>query len=347
MRSETEKTGAEPGDRASASSLLDEALAYVYPAALRAVATVGVADHLADGPLTVTALASRAGVEEDSLRRVLRVLATRGVFEELGDDRFGLTTVGQALRSDVPISARQAIIMITDRTLWQPAGEIERSLRTGGSIFEDLFGMSFFAYIAKNQDTAAVFHHGMAAFSDQENEPIAAACDFPERAVVVDVGGGHGGFLLEVLRRRPDLHGVLFDEPHVVAGHRLDTDDVKDRREVVSGDFFTEVPAGDVHVIKRVLHDWDDDRCVTILRTCRQAMKETGRILVIDAVIPPGGEPHQAKTLDLLLMAAFPGRERTEAEFARLFATAGLRLSRIVPTGTVLSVIEATAAETP
>ncbi|TMR10221.1 methyltransferase, partial [Nonomuraea zeae] len=152
---------------------------------------------------------------------------------------------------------------------------------------------------------------------------------------------GQGGFLLEVLRRRPRLDGVLFDEAHAVAGHRLAADEVKGRWQAVAGDFFAEVPRGDVYLLKRILHDWDDEQCVTILRNCRRAMAPGGRILVVDAVVPRGNAPHQAKTLDLLLMSALVGKERTEADFARLFAAAGLRLSRTIPTDTMLSIAEA------
>jgi hypothetical protein len=332
------------GARAATFSLVDQALGFVFPAALRAVAALGVADRLADGPLPVAELARRAGLHEESLLRVLRVLATRGVVEELADGRFGLTELGQPLRSDAPLPAGPAILMLTDRSLWRPAGELERCLQQGGTVFDELFGMTFFEYVAQEEGTAAAFHNGMAAFSDQENEPIAAAYDFPATGTVVDVGGGRGGFLLEVLRRRPGLRGVLFDEPYVVTTHRLDVAETRGRWAVAAGDFFAEVPAADVHMLKRVLHDWDDERCVTILRSCRRALAPGGRILVVDAVIPRGNDPHQAKAVDVLLMGALPGRERTQAEFERLFAAAGLRLSSVVPTGTVLSVVEARAA---
>jgi SAM-dependent methyltransferase len=330
--------------REATAFLVDQALGYVFPAALRAVSVIGVADRLADGPLPVAELAERVGVDEGNLLRVLRVLATRGVFEELADGRFGLTELGQPLRSDAPLPAGPAILMLTDRSLWLPTGELERCLQQGGPIFDELFGMSFFEYFAQEERTATAFHNGMAAFSDQENEPIAAAYDFPEAGIVVDVGGGQGGFLAEVLRRRPGLQGVLFDAPHVVTTHRLDVKETEGRWEVVPGDFFTEAPTADIHMLKRILHDWDDERCVAILRTCRRALAPGGRILVIDAVIPRGNDPHQAKALDVMLMAAFPGRERTQADFERLFAAAGLRMSRIVPTGTVVSYVEARVA---
>ncbi|TMR13416.1 SAM-dependent methyltransferase, partial [Nonomuraea zeae] len=192
MWSEADKTGAEPGDRRSMAVLVDEALGYVFSAALRAVAAVGVADKLAGGPRTVAELAAQTGVHEGSLHRVLRLVATRGVVEELDDGRFRLTELGQALRSDVPLSARPAVLMLTDHTLWLPSGEMERCLREGGSVFGGIFGMPFFDYVAQDEQTATAFHDGMASFSDAENRPIAAAYDFPELGVVVDVGGGQG-----------------------------------------------------------------------------------------------------------------------------------------------------------
>ncbi|WP_277305156.1 methyltransferase [Spongiactinospora sp. TRM90649] len=337
----------DPGaDRESLLFLVDEALGYLSSAALRAVASAGVADALADGPLTLAELGKQVGADPRALYRVLRLLATRGIFEELGDGRFRLTERGRALRSDGPMSARAAILMLTHRTLWRPAGEMEGCLEKGASIFNDLFDMSFFEYFAQDAQVAMTFHSGMAAMSDWENAPIAAACDLPESGVVVDLGGGLGGLLLEVLLRRRSLFGVLFDQAHALAGHRLGARETDGRWEAIPGDFFTEVPPGDVYLLKRVMHDWDDDQCVTILTNCRRAMADGGRVLVLDAVIPPGNEPHQAKAVDLMLMASLTGRERTADEFARLFEAAGLRLVRVVPTGTALSIVEAVAAAT-
>ncbi|MBH1935836.1 SAM-dependent methyltransferase [Streptomyces sp. AV19] len=331
-----------PADRTSAAFLIDEALGYLFPAALRAAAAVGVADHLADGPRTPAELAAATGTDGPSLHRVLRLLATRGVLSQAAGGRFGLTPAGNALRSDAPASARAAILMITDRTMWLPAGEMQRCLTDGTSAFEGIFGTSFFGHFARDETTAAVFHDGMAAMSDAENRPIAAAGEFPEKGTVVDVGGGHGGFLAEVLRDRPGLNGVLYDASHVLAGHRLAEDrDLAGRWSTAEGDFFTEVPPGDVHLLKRILHDWRDDQCVTLLRNCRRALAPGGRILVVDAVVPKDSGPHQAKALDLMMMASLVGRERTEADFRALFEAAGLRLARIIPTSTVLDIVEA------
>ncbi|MES5825003.1 methyltransferase [Streptomyces sp. RG80] len=330
--------------RGSAAFLVDESLGYLFPAALRAAAAVGVADHLTDGPRSPAELAAATGTDARNLYRVLRLLATRGIVAEDPEGRFRLMPAGDALRTDAPHSARSAILMNTDRSLWLPAAAMERCLTEGTSAFEGIFGMPFFEHFAKDKETAAVFHTGMAAMSDPENEPIAAAYDFPGTGTVADVGGGHGGLLLEVLRHNPGLRGVLHDQPHVLAGHRLDTEETAGRWSVAEGDFFTGAPKADIYLLKRILHDWEDDQCVTILERCREAMAPDGRILVVDAVVPRDNAPHQSKTLDLLLMSALVGRERTESDFAALFAAAGLRISRILPTPTVLSVVEAVAA---
>ncbi|MCK7626623.1 SAM-dependent methyltransferase [Streptomyces sp. RS10V-4] len=324
---------------------MDEVLGFLYPAALRAAADVQVADHLADGPRSPADLAAATGTDAGNLYRVLRLLATRGVLAEDEQGRFRLTEAGQALRSDAPYSARTAILMLTDRTMWLPANDMSRCLTEGGSAFAGIFGMPFFDHFAQAPRTAAVFHDGMAAMSDAENGPLAAAYDFPAAGTVVDVGGGHGGLLLEVLRRHPGLEGVLHDRSHVLAGHRLGGEEaVAGRWRTADGDFFASVPAGDLYLIKRILHDWDDEQSAVILSHCRRSLRPGGRILVLDAVVPPGNAPHQAKALDLMMMASLTGRERTEADFAALFETAGLRLSRVVPTSTVLSIVEAVAA---
>ncbi|MCC3774197.1 acetylserotonin O-methyltransferase [Streptomyces sp. UNOB3_S3] len=331
-------------DDASAARIIDEALGFLYPAALRTAAAVGVADHLTDGPRTPSDLAKATGTDPRSLHRVLRLLATRGLFEEDAEGRFHLTETGSALRSDAPVSVRSAVLMITDRTFWLPAGEMTRCLEEGTSAFEGIFGVPFFDYFTGNAETAAIFHDGMASMSDAENQPIADAYSFPPSATVVDVGGGHGGLLQSALRNTPGLQGILYDRPHVLAGHRLDTPDLAGRWTLAEGDFFTSAPPGDIYLLKRILHDWDDTQSRTILRNCREAMAPGGRVLVIDAVIPQDNAPHQGKTLDLLMMASLVGRERTEREFKDLFAEAGLHLSRIIPTGTVLSIVEAVAA---
>ncbi|MEV8452464.1 methyltransferase [Streptomyces sp. NPDC052095] len=330
--------------RQSAARLIDESLGFLFPAALRAAAAVGVADHMTDSGRSVEHLAAATGTDARNLGRVLRLLATRGVVEETDEGRFRLTGTGRALRSDAPHSARDAVLMLTDPSMWRPAGEMDRCLTDGGPAFTRIFEAPFFDHFARDAETAAVFHAGMAAMSDPENGPVAGAYDFPPDGTVVDVGGGHGGLLAEVLRRRPGLRGILHDQEHVLAGHRLGHQDITGRWSLSRGDFFSSVPAGDLYLLKRILHDWDDDESAAILRNCRHSLAPGGRVLVIDAVVPPGNLPHQSKTMDLMMMASLTGRERTAEDFARLFTAAGLRLHRIVPTPTVLSVVEAVSA---
>jgi len=315
-------------------------MGYLFSAALRAVAALNVADHLAQGPRPVADLAEAVGADPLNLSRALRLLATRGIFAEDDAGRFALTPTAELLRTDVPSSFRAAILMLTDRTFWQPAGELEETVRTGTSPFERLFGMPFFDHFARDADTAAIFHVGMASMSDPENPLIARAYDFPPTAVVVDVGGGHGGLLLAVLRDHPGLHGVLFEQPHVLREHRLGELGADHRWDLATGDFFTEAPPGDLYLIKRILHDWDDEQCVRILRQCRRAVSDHGRVLVIDAVIPPGNDPDPGKLIDILMMTSLTGRERTHTEFDTLFTRAGLRLARVIPTDTRLSIVE-------
>ncbi|GAA1302308.1 methyltransferase [Saccharothrix xinjiangensis] len=323
---------------------MDHALGYLFPAALRAVAALGVADHLTGGARPIAELAESVGADPLNLRRVLRLLATQGIFVEDDGGRFALTPSAELLRTDVPSSFAPAVLMITDRSFWLPAGELEEAVRTGAPAFERLFGMPFFDHFARDAETAAVFHAGMASTSDPENPVIARSYDFPPGAVVVDHGGGHGGLLLAVLREQPEVRGVLFDQPHVLQGHHLGELGADHRWSLVAGDFFAEAPPGDVYLIKRVLHDWDDEHCVRILRHCRRAASDRGRVLVVDAVVPLGNDPDPGKVFDLLMMSSFSGRERTRAEFESLFAEAGLRLTRVIPTDTRLSIIEGVAA---
>jgi len=210
-----------------------------------------------------------------------------------------------------------------------------------------VFGARFFDYLARHPESAAVFDTGMAMFSEMENGPIAAAYDFSAFARVIDVGGGRGGFLAAILRAHPEVRGALYDLPRVVKeATMLDAPDLQARTSRLGGDFLQSVPAlFDAYVLKRVLHDWDDDTCVAILRRCREGLPASGRVVAIDAVLRPANEPDPSKVSDLLMMILCPGRERTEAEFAAIFTAAGLRLTCVIPTPTPLSIVEGAPAE--
>jgi SAM-dependent methyltransferase len=316
---------------------------YLYSAALVAVAELGVADRLVAGPLHPAALAEALGVHVQPLHRTLRLLATVGVFVEGEDGRFGLTPAADVLRTEVPGSMRDAVRMLAHESFWVPAGKLATTIRTGQTPFAQIFGGSFFDYFTANPEVGPIFHRGMASFSDTENAPIAAAYDFGRFERIVDVGGGHGGFLVEALRGNT-ARGLLVDAEHVLGEARITAEGLADRCDLVVGDFFQSVPEGDCIVLKRILHDWADETAIEILRVCRRALRRGGRVLVIDSVIPHGNAPHSGKTLDVLMMVSLSGRERTEQEFGHMLAAAGLKLERVIGTPAVLSIVEAVAA---
>ncbi|MFD7233936.1 methyltransferase [Streptomyces syringium] len=334
-----------PGDQESLTIRLSEhALGYLHSAALRVAARIGIADHLADGPRTPEELAALTGVSAPHLQRALRLLATREVFREDKDGAFHLTPAAEFLRSDAPTSMRDGVIMLTDETFWKPAGRLEDTVRAGRTVFDEIFGAPFFDHLARVPQAGEAFDTGMAGLSDSEDDVVAAACAFPATGTVVDIGGGRGGLLRRTLLRHPGLTGVLYDQEAVLRHHHLDDPALAGRWEVRPGDFFASVPDGaDVYLLKRILHDWSDEDCLRILRACRAAMKDGSRLLVIDAVIVRDNAPDLGKTLDVLMMTSLNGRERGEQEFRRLLAEAGLRLTRVLPTPSAMSIVEATA----
>ncbi|QSQ20726.1 SAM-dependent methyltransferase [Pyxidicoccus parkwayensis] len=328
-----------------AQQIVDLGFGFILSGALSTAAELGVADRLVQGPKSAALLAEELKADAQSLYRVLRLLASAGVFQEDEAGRFSLTPAAEYLRSDVPGSLRSAVLMLTQKIFWAPTGELVETVRTGKNPFDRIFGEPFFDYLASDATQGAVFHRGMSSLSDLENGAIAGSYDFTPLSRVVDVGGGHGGFLIEVLKATSTVRGVLFDHRHVLDEARIAQAGFADRCELVEGDFFESVPSGaDAYVLKRILHDWSDDVCVRILRNCRAAMAPGGRVLVVDTVIPRGNGPHGGKVLDVMMMASLPGRERTEEEFAKLFAQAGLKLSRVVHTPAALSITEAVAA---
>jgi len=330
--------------RPPVEAVMDLALAYLPSRALHVAANLGIADLLADGPRAVQELAAEVQVHALSLERLLRTLAMHGVFAETEDGRYTLTPPAALLRTGaLQAAVKFAGDLTGDGSWWSTVGCLGDAVATGTPSFEHVHGARFFEYIADKPQLARWFGDGMANISAAENPAIAAAYDFAGFGHVVDVGGGRGGFLAEILRRAPDARGTLFDPPDAAAHPAGLTNIDTSRWRAVSGDFFASVPAGaDAYVLKRVIHDWDDDDSLRLLRTCRAALRDDARLLVIDAVLPPGSQPHPAKVLDLLMMASTTGRERTQAELTDVLERAGLRITRIVPTPTTLSIIEAT-----
>jgi O-methyltransferase domain/Dimerisation domain len=316
--------------------------------AISAAARLGLADLLRDGPRTAADLAAAAGVHPDALGRLLRALAGLGLFVEDAEGRFGLTPTGAPLRSDVPGSMRGYAIMLGEPWHREAWSALPLSVERDQPGFDAVHGMGVFDYLARHPEAGAVFAEAMTSVSRHTAEAVAAAYPLDGVETLVDVGGGHGLLLATLLAANPGVRGVLFDRPEVVAGAGalLAEQGVADRCRIAGGDFFAAVPAGgDAYVMKYIIHDWDDARCTTILGHCRAALGGRGRVLVVEHVLAPRNEPDWAKFLDLeMLVLTQGGRERTAPEFEALFAGAGLRLARVVPTAAGPSVLEAVPA---
>jgi predicted O-methyltransferase YrrM len=337
-------------ERRPRQAFLEMVLGFQWTQAVHAAAALGVADLLADGPRSCTALAEATGTQAPFLHRLLRMLASAGMFAEVEPGVFGLTPLAALLR-DGPGSMRAYALFYAELgpIAW---GELVGVLRTGRTGYQLATGMSEWEYYAANPQAGAVFDAGMTALSGQQAAAIVDAYDLPSTGTVVDVAGGHGTLLATMLRARPGLRGVLFDQPHVVAGapSLLAAAGVADRCEVVGGDFFEAVPAGgDLYTLKLILHDWEDERAVAILRSCRRAMGAGASLLVVETVVPPGlaapsEERAAAARRDVNMMVWTGGRERTADQFRALLADAGFRLARVVPTAGGPGLIEAQPA---
>jgi O-methyltransferase domain len=317
--------------------------------ALRVVAEHQIADLLAAGPQTAEALSSATGIPAGTLRRLMRGLTAIGVFEEASEGRFANTDVSAYMRTDATSSLREMILVLNDDALLQGWQRLPTVLQSGAPAFAEANGMSFFQYIAADPTRSATMGKFMAGIYGPEGPKIAAGYPFGRFNTLIDIGGGQGHIVAEVLQHHPALKGALLDLPPTaeVARNFLAGRGLSHRCDVFAGDFFQSVPAGyDAYMIKSVLHDWDDGKAVQILHQCRDAMPSHGRVLVIEIVVSPGqpmGHPHPM--IDLEMMVTFGGKERTEQEFATLLRSAGLTLEQVTPiNGSFFSVVEATPA---
>ena len=316
--------------------------------ALYVAAKLGIADLLAQGPRPVAELAADTATHEQSLYRVLRSLAGAGVFREAEPRVFALTAIGEALRSDAPNSFRNGAIFMGEEWHWQVWGRMLYSVQTGEPAWANTHTKDVFDYFAANPPQAEIFNRAMTNLSQSTAPPIVEAYDFSGVETLADIAGGHGYLLAQVLKANPALKGILFDTAPVVAGSDvlLASEGVSERVERVAGDFFQSVPAGaDAYMMKHIIHDWDDARSRTILKNIHTAMPADGRLLIIETIVPEGDEPHYSKLLDLEMLVSPGGAERTASEYRELLASEGFRLTRIVPTKSPFSIIEAVKAD--
>ncbi|MFL5343381.1 MAG: methyltransferase [Hyalangium sp.] len=311
---------------------------------LYVAAELGVADQLASGPRSCEELAAACGADSSALYRVLRALSGLGLFTETDPRHFALAPLGEYLRSNVPGSMRAFIRMMGASWHWRTFEGILSSVRTGQPTTEGMGGQSLYSFLGQNPEQEQLFDQAMTSFSSVEHEAIRQAWDFTTSGTLVDVGGGRGHLLAELLGAHPGLRGILFDRPSVVAGAR---DAIRERGldgrcERVGGDFFESVPSGgDAYLIKYVLHNWDDARVSAILQSCRRAMKPSARLLLVEQLVQPGNAPDPVRLLDVEMLVLVGGRERTEEEFRGLLAASGFSLVRVVNTRLPLSIVEA------
>lgn len=310
-------------------------------------AKLGLADLLADGPMSAEQLAGPTGSHAPSLYRLMRTLGHFGILSEDAEHRFALTELGEALKTDAPGSARATILTMASDWFIRGFAELPYSIQTGKSGFEKSLGMPVFDWLAKHPQEASLFSQTMVGIHGAEPAAIAAAYDFSSLGCLVDVGGATGHLLTTILARHPQCKGILYDLPHVVAEAPalIGARHLSDRVKIESGSFFDRVPAGgDAYLLSHVIHDWSEDQCLTILGHCRRAMHPAARLLLVEMVLPTGNTPHLGKVLDIMMLVGPGGQERTGEQYQDLLARAGFRLSRIVPTESAASVIEATLA---
>ena len=327
--------------------LYQMAIGHYLSRALHVIAKLGVADLLSDGARGVEELAKATETHPPSLRRVMRLLASVGVFEEKENGGFALTALGECLRADVPGSSRAMVLLFAGIGIQDSWKDLEWCVRTGEPAYRKRGAADAFAEMAKDPAQAANFDAAMADFTKMTAVAVAAAYDFTPLRTLVDVGGGNGALLLGILKAYAHLQGVVADRADVVerAKKEIAASGLGARCRAVAIDFFREVPGGaDAYVLKHVIHDWDDERARTILANCRRVVPPNGRLLLVEGVYPPriDGSPESrgAAANDVNMLVSTGGRQRSEAEFRSLYSAAGFRLTRIVPTPARASVIE-------
>ncbi len=330
-------------DAAVAQEMVGRIVGWLDMCVVMAAAELGVADHLtADVPRSAKDVAGELGLDERATERLLRSLTSTGVTSVGADGAFTLGPAGPVLQSDSPVSLRFPLRMFGG-PVGRSAHRGSLAVRSGRPAFDEIFGAPGWEYLAAHPDEGAVFNQAMVDFGLAMGGPAVAAYDFSWARALVDVGGGRGGLTIQALAANPDLSGIVFDQPHVIPETQAEIEraGLAGRCRAEGGSFFEAVPRGDCIALRWIIHDWNDEECLTILRCCREAIEPGGRILLFEMILPEGNDPHLAKSLDWLMLACISGKERTEAAYADLLGRARFRLERVIPSPTPMSVIEA------
>jgi O-methyltransferase/methyltransferase family protein len=307
------------------------------------VAKLGIADYISGSPLTAAELAAKTNSDTESLGRVLRLAALFGLVAEESGGRFSLAPLGEPLISTIQGSIRPVAIQLGELH-YGARGALLYSTVTGSSAFQHVYGKPLFEYLAENPDAQKTFDAYMSANKDAFAEALVRKYDFSSVRVIVDVGAGNGSISAAILSKNPELEAIIFDQPQVVSSAHevLSTAGLHDRCRVVPGDFFQSVPSGgDIYMLSNIVHDWDDIRSVQILSNCRKAMRRDSTLIMLEAILPPHGQPTSAVLADVNMMAMLNGKERAREEYGSLLHMAGLHLSKVVPVSDRLSLIEA------
>jgi ubiquinone/menaquinone biosynthesis C-methylase UbiE len=308
------------------------------------IAKLGIPDLLTTGAKTAEEIAAATETHAPSLFRVLRALVSVHVLQSDNENRFGNTPLSETLITDAAGSLRWFTISELGQEHYPAWGNLMHSVRTGEIAFDNFYGADIWAYFKNHPEEAAVFNNSMSGMTAAVNQTLRSLYDFSKFNTVVDIGGGHGGLITEILQSNPSAKGILFDSPEVISGAklRLTSAGIGDRCEAVAGDFFKAVPSGgDAYVLKWIIHDWNDEQATTILKNCRKQMGPDGRLIIVDCVVPETDEPHFSKFIDLNMLVMTGGKERSATEFQQLLMASGFNVLQVIPTDLPTSIVEA------
>lgn len=331
------------GQAGSSQKLQEMILGFQVSQLLYVAAKLGIADVLKDGPKSCEDLTHAVRAHPRTLYRVLRILASLEIFVEQEDGRFALTPRATYLQTDVPGLVRGTAILYGEEWIWRPYGALLHTVRTGEPAFPHVLGTGIYDYVAQHPEASEIFNRGMATATRTSAAAILAAYDFSGLGTIVDVGGGHGELLTAILKAQPSMRGRLFDLPHGIEDARrvIALEGMADRCALVAGSHVVSVPSGgDAYLLKTIIDGEDDERAVVILQNCHRAMAPSGKLILVDWVMPPGNAPCRAMVADIRMLVLTGGVVRTEVELRALFAAAGLRLTTMVPTAAQYSILE-------